>query len=158
MTEAVPTGVAARKKLCWASATVRNEGLRRSRRPRLSPSSSRVIREFETCDASWEFGIWEFEVEDSRRPLRAAPSLSGPQWCQNTLVVAIRFTSEERAADGFMILVGEGRVRSLRGEIYICQERALAALDAQAIPDERIPLPLKLDEVDAIGGALTTAL
>lgn len=73
-------------------------------------------------------------------------------------MVAVRFTSEESAAEGFMLLVRQGTVRGLRGGVYICREDALAALDAQAIPYERIPLPLKLDEVDTLRNTLTTAL
>ena len=73
-------------------------------------------------------------------------------------MVAIRFTCEERAADGLMILVRRGTVRGLRGGVYICREDALAALDANGIGYERLPLPLELNEVDTVRNTLTTAL
>jgi hypothetical protein len=37
-----------------------------------------------------------------------------------------------------MVLVRQGTVRALRGEIYICKESALAALETQQIPYERV--------------------
>ena len=73
-------------------------------------------------------------------------------------MVAIRFKSAEQAADRFMLLVRQGRVRTLRGEIYVCQEYALKALDAHQIPYERVPLPLNLNEVDALRDTPTTVL
>jgi hypothetical protein len=73
-------------------------------------------------------------------------------------MVAIRFTSSEQAADGLMVLVRQGTVRALRGEIYICKESALAALDAQQIHYERLPLPLDLNEVDTLRNTPTTVL
>ena len=73
-------------------------------------------------------------------------------------MVAIRFTSSEQAADGLMVLVRQGTVRALRGEIYICKESALAALDMQQIPYERVPLPLGLNEADTLRNTPTTVL
>ena len=73
-------------------------------------------------------------------------------------MVAIRFTSSEQAADGLMVLVRQGTVRALRGEIYIGKESALAALDMQQIPYERVPLPLDLNEVDTLRNTPTTVL
>jgi hypothetical protein len=73
-------------------------------------------------------------------------------------MVAIRFTSEEKAADGLMLLVREGRVRALRGEIYVCQEYALSVLDAHQIPYEKVPFPVSLNEVDTLRDTPTTVL
>jgi len=73
-------------------------------------------------------------------------------------MVAIRFTSPEQAADGLMVLVRQGTVRALRGEIYIGKESALAAMDMQQIPYERVPLPLGLNEVDTLRNTPTTVL
>ncbi len=73
-------------------------------------------------------------------------------------MVAIKFKSPEQAADGFMLLLRQGRVRTLRGEIYVCQDYALSALDAHDIPYEKVPLPVNLDEVDALRDTPTTAL
>jgi len=73
-------------------------------------------------------------------------------------MVAIRFTSEERAADGFLLLVRQGKVRGLRGEVFICRDEALAALDANGVPYERLPLPVELNEVDTLRNTLTTEL
>ena len=71
-------------------------------------------------------------------------------------MVAIRFKSAEQAADGFMLLVRQGRVRALRGEIYVCQEYALKALDAHRIPYEKVPYP-HVNEADALRDTPTTA-
>ena len=57
-----------------------------------------------------------------------------------------------------MLLLRQGRVRTLRGEIYVCQEYALKVLDAHEIPYEKVPLPVSLNEVDALRDTLTTAL
>ncbi len=73
-------------------------------------------------------------------------------------MVAIRFTSPEQAADGLMVLVRQGTLRVLRGEIYVCKEKALAALEAEQIPYERVPLPLDLNEVDTLRNTPTTVL
>ena len=73
-------------------------------------------------------------------------------------MVAIRFTSPEQAADGLMVLVHQGAVRAFRGEIYLCKESALAALDTQQIPYERVPLPVALNEVDTLRNTPTTVL
>jgi hypothetical protein len=57
-----------------------------------------------------------------------------------------------------MLLVRQGRVRTLRGEIYICKETYLSALDDRKIHYERIPLPVNLNEVDALRNTPTTVL
>ena len=72
-------------------------------------------------------------------------------------MVAIRFRSPEQAADGLMLLVRQGRVRTLRGEIYVCQRYALKALDAHEIPYEQVPHP-DLNEADALRDTPTTEL
>jgi hypothetical protein len=73
-------------------------------------------------------------------------------------MVAIRFVSENRAADGLMLLVRAGRVRALRGEIYVCKESALSVLEAQHIKYEKVPLPVNLNEVDSLRDTPTTVL
>jgi len=73
-------------------------------------------------------------------------------------MVAIRFKSPEQAADGLMLLVRQGTVRALRGEIYICQESALRSLDERHISYEKVPLPVNLNEVDALRDTPTTVL
>lgn len=73
-------------------------------------------------------------------------------------MVAIRFRSPEERARGFMLLARNGTVRTLRGEIYVCRESSLAVLDAQNISYEKVPLPVSLDEVDALRNTPTTAL
>lgn len=57
-----------------------------------------------------------------------------------------------------MLLARTGRVRSLRGEIYGCQERALEVLDLHHLVYERVPLPAGLNKVDALRDTPTTAL
>lgn len=57
-----------------------------------------------------------------------------------------------------MLLVRQGAVRALRGEIYVCKEGALASLEAHNIPYEKVPLPVNLNEVDALRDTPTTAL
>ena len=56
-----------------------------------------------------------------------------------------------------MLLVRQGRVRTLRGEIYVCQRYALKALDAHEIPYEQVPYP-DLNEADALRDTPTTEL
>ena len=73
-------------------------------------------------------------------------------------MVAIRFKTPEERAEGYMMLVRQGRVRALRGEIYVCNESFLSALDDRKIPYERIPLPVNANEVDALRNTPTTAL
>lgn len=73
-------------------------------------------------------------------------------------MVAVRFTSEDQAADGLMLLVRQGTVRALRGEIYVCRESALASLDAHRIRYEKVPLPVELNEVETVRDTPTTAL
>ena len=73
-------------------------------------------------------------------------------------MVAIRFTSEEQAADGLMLLVRQGRVRALRGEIYVCQDYALKVLDAHQISYEKVPFPVTLNEEDTLRDTPTTVL
>ncbi len=73
-------------------------------------------------------------------------------------MVAIRFNSPDQRAHGFMLLARHGRVRTLRGEIYVCNENALEVLDRHNIPYERVRLPLELNEVDALRDTPATAL
>ncbi len=73
-------------------------------------------------------------------------------------MVAIRFKTPEERANGFMLLVRQGRVRALRGEIYVCNESYLSALDDRKIHYERIPLPVNANEVDALRNTPTTTL
>lgn len=73
-------------------------------------------------------------------------------------MVAIRFPSPEVRAKGFLLLARNGIVRTLRGEIYVCNEKALAVLDAHGISYTKVPLPVKQDEVDALRNTPTTAL
>ncbi len=73
-------------------------------------------------------------------------------------MVAIRFPSPELRAKGFLLLARNGPVRTLRGEIYVCSERALAVLDAQKISYTKVPLPLNQDEGDALRNTPTTTL
>ena len=56
-------------------------------------------------------------------------------------MVAIRIETPEQRADGLMLLVRQGPVRTLRGEIYLCNERSLAILDAHNIPYQKLPIP-----------------
>ncbi len=65
-------------------------------------------------------------------------------------MVAIRFKLPEQRADGFMLLVRRGKVRSLRDEIYVCSESALKALEEQNIAYEKVPLPTELNTMDAL--------
>ncbi len=73
-------------------------------------------------------------------------------------MVAIRFTSAEQAADGLMLLVRQGTVRALRGEIYVCKESALSVLEDHQIRYEKVPLPLNLNEMDTLRDTPTTVL
>ena len=73
-------------------------------------------------------------------------------------MVAIRFTSAEQAADGLMLLVRQGTVRALRGEIYVCKESALSVLDNHQIRYEKVRLPLNLNEMDTLRDTPTTVL
>jgi hypothetical protein len=73
-------------------------------------------------------------------------------------MVAIQFERKSQAAEGLMLLVQQGRVRALRGEIYICQEFALDALKAHQIEYKRVPLPVNLNEVDSLRDTPTTVL
>ena len=73
-------------------------------------------------------------------------------------MVAIRFTFPEQAADGLMVLVRHGTVRALRGEIYICRENALSALESHQIQYEKVPLPVNLNEMDPLRDTPTTVL
>ncbi len=57
-----------------------------------------------------------------------------------------------------MLLVRNGTVRTLKGEIYICSEKALAVLDAHRISYTKIPLPVNQDDVDALRNTPTTVL
>jgi hypothetical protein len=73
-------------------------------------------------------------------------------------MVAIRFTSADQADSGFMLLVRQGTIRAVRGEVYICKDYALAVLDQNNIVYERVPLPVELNEVDSLRDTPTTAL
>jgi hypothetical protein len=57
-----------------------------------------------------------------------------------------------------MLLARSGRVRTLRGEIYVCSEVSLGVLDAHKISYEKVPLPVDVNEVDALRDTPTTAL
>jgi hypothetical protein len=73
-------------------------------------------------------------------------------------MVAIRFKSPEQAADGLMLLVRQGTVRAVRGEIYVCKESALSVLENHQIRYEKVPLPLNLNEMDTLRDTPTTVL
>jgi len=66
--------------------------------------------------------------------------------------------SPEQRADGYMFLARNGKVRTLRGEAYVCNENSLRVLDAHGISYEKVPLPVTVDEVDALRDTPTTAL
>ena len=74
------------------------------------------------------------------------------------LMVAIRFPDPEDRAKGFLLLARAGRVRTLRGEIYLCSEKALEVLDSFGVPYTRVPPPVNPNEVDPLRNTLTTAL
>ena len=73
-------------------------------------------------------------------------------------MVAIRFPDPEQRAAGFLLLAQVGTVRTLRGEIYVCTEKALKVLDSNKISYTRVPSPVNQNEVDALRNTLTTAL
>jgi len=73
-------------------------------------------------------------------------------------MVAIRFKSPEQAADGLMLLVRQGTVRAVRGEIYVCKGSALPVLENHQIRYEKVPLPLNLNEMDTLRDTPTTVL
>ncbi|HLY60287.1 MAG TPA: hypothetical protein VKV95_05930 [Terriglobia bacterium] len=73
-------------------------------------------------------------------------------------MVAIRFSTPDEAAEGYMILARAGTVRTFRGEIYVCKESALSSLDSQNLHYEKVPLPASLNDVDALRDTPTTAL
>jgi hypothetical protein len=73
-------------------------------------------------------------------------------------MVAIRFPHPELRARGFLLLTEVGTVRTLRGEIYICTEKALEVLDSNKISYTRVPPPVNQNEVDALRNTLTTAV
>ena len=70
-------------------------------------------------------------------------------------MVAIRFTSPEQAADGLMVLVRQGTLRVLRGEIYVCKESALAALEAEQALGRELPLMISMTLTDLSGRYLS---
>ncbi len=78
--------------------------------------------------------------------------------CYHDPMVAIRFKSAEERANGFMLLARNGGARTLRGEIYVCSESALRVLESHNILYEKVPLPVSLDEMDALRDTPTTAL
>ena len=49
-------------------------------------------------------------------------------------MVAIRFKVSQQRADGFMLLARNGSVRTLKNEIYVCNEKALQALGSAQHP------------------------
>ncbi|MGO9275534.1 MAG: hypothetical protein ACLQOO_35725 [Terriglobia bacterium] len=65
-------------------------------------------------------------------------------------MVAIQFKTAKERADGFMLLVRQGKVRTLRGEVFVCHESSLAALDGQKIPYDEIPLPVSSHEINIL--------
>jgi len=75
-----------------------------------------------------------------------------------SLMVAIRFPHPKERAKGFLLLARTGTVRTLRGEIYVCTERALEVLDSHKISYTRLPPSVNQNEVDALRNTLTTAL
>jgi len=70
-------------------------------------------------------------------------------------MVAVRFKSPERRAEGFMALLRQGTVRSLSGEVYVVRKVALAALDKLNIAYERLAPEMISDELDAVRKAPT---
>jgi gamma-glutamylcyclotransferase (GGCT)/AIG2-like uncharacterized protein YtfP len=73
-------------------------------------------------------------------------------------VVAVRFKSPEQRAEGFMALLRQGTVRTLRGEVYVVREGALAILDSLNIAYERLVLEAVSDELDAVRNTPTVTL
>jgi len=57
-----------------------------------------------------------------------------------------------------MLLVRQGTVRAVRGEIYVCKESALSVLENHQIRYEKVPLPLNLNEMDTLRDTPTTVL
>lgn len=74
------------------------------------------------------------------------------------MMVAIRFQHSGERAEGFLLLARAGTVRTLRGEIYLCAEKALEVLDSHKIAYTRVPPPVNQNEVDTLRNTLTTAL
>jgi len=66
------------------------------------------------------------------------------------LMVAIRFAHPEERAKGFLLLARTGTVRTLRGDIYVCSEKALGILDSYKISYTRVSPPVNQNEVDAL--------
>jgi gamma-glutamylcyclotransferase (GGCT)/AIG2-like uncharacterized protein YtfP len=65
-------------------------------------------------------------------------------------MVAVRIKSPEQRAEAFMALLRQGTVRSLRGEVYVVREGALAALDKLNVAYQRVALETISDELDAL--------
>ena len=61
-------------------------------------------------------------------------------------MVTIRFLDPEQRATGFLLLARAGTVRTLRGEIYVCTEKALEVLDSNTISYTRVPPPVNQNE------------
>jgi len=57
-----------------------------------------------------------------------------------------------------MLLVRQGTVRAVRGEIYVCKESALSVLENHQIRYEKVPLPLNLNEMDTLRDTSTVVL
>jgi len=74
------------------------------------------------------------------------------------MMVAIQFLHPEERAEGFLLLARAGTVRTLRGEIYLCAEKALEVLDSHKITYTRVPPPVNQNEVDTLRNTLTTAI
>jgi hypothetical protein len=73
-------------------------------------------------------------------------------------MVAVRFKSPEQRAEGFMALLRQGPVRTLRGEIYVVREGALAVLDRLNIAYDQLAPETISDELDAVRNTPTVAL
>jgi hypothetical protein len=58
------------------------------------------------------------------------------------MMVAIRFPNPEVRAKGFLLLARNGTVRTLRGDIYVCSEKALEILNSHKISYTKAPLPV----------------
>jgi len=69
-----------------------------------------------------------------------------------SMMVAIQFPHPEVRARGFLLLARTGTVRTLRGDIYVCSEKALGILNSYKISYTKVPLPVNQDEVDAPKG------
>jgi hypothetical protein len=62
------------------------------------------------------------------------------------MMLAIRSAHPEERAKGFLLLARTGTVRTLRGDIYVCSEKALGILDSHEISYTKVPMPVNQDE------------